>query len=180
MRILGFFMLLAITSSCQPSQNEEGLKASIEKMEVEIKRDAEMDTAIARKLTASYEEYADLHPEDSIAPYYLSRAADIYKEMPGGALKAVNTYNEVITQYPESPLKARSVFMIGYVFDDRLHDVERASKSYEYFISEYPEHPLADDARNLLTMLQDTLTEEEMVQRWMQQSQNDTNTNSQE
>lgn len=175
------FLMLVAMASCQTAAPEDSLKTSIEKMEVEIKKDMELDTAIAARLTSAYVEYAELHKEDSISPYYLSRAADIYKEVPGGALKAVNTYNKVIRTYPEHELKARSVFMIGYVFDDKLNDTERASKSYAHFISQYPDHPLAADARNLLTMLEDTLSEEEMVEMWMKQNQRDTNNiNSQE
>ena len=167
--------MLSMMASCQTAPAEDPLKASIEKMEVEIKEHVELDTSVARKLTDAYLEYAGLHPEDSIAPYYLSRAAEIYKEMPGKALTAVVTYNKVLTAYPESPLAPRAVFMIGFVFDDKLKDSTRAVKSYNHFLKEYPNHPMADDARQLLQMLSDTLSEEEMVKMWMEKSKTDTN-----
>ena len=126
--------MLTFMASCNSAPAEDSLQTSIEKMEVEIKQHAELDTAMARKLTDAYLEYAQLHPEDSIAPYYVSRAAEIYKEMPGRALTAVVTYNKVITDYPENPLAARSVFMIGFVFDDKLQDTARAAKSYSHFL----------------------------------------------
>lgn len=169
--------MLALAASCQTAPAEDSIKVSIEKMEVDIKQHVEMDTAVARKLTDAYLEYAGLHPEDSISPYYLSRAAEIYKEMPGKALTAVVTYNKVLTEYPESPLAARSVFMIGFVFDDKLQDSARAVKSYTHFLRQYPNHPMAADARQLLQMLSDTLSEEEMVKMWMEQSKTDTNDN---
>ncbi len=175
MRILTVLLMLSMMASCQTAPAEDPLKTSIEKMEVEIKEHVELDTAVARKLTDAYLEYAELHPEDSIAPYYLSRAAEIYKEMPGKALTAVVTYNKVLTAYPESPLAPRAVFMIGFVFDDKLKDSTRAVKSYNHFLKEYPNHPMADDARQLLQMLSDTLSEEEMVKMWMEKSKTDTN-----
>ncbi len=177
MRILTALLMLTMVASCQTAPETDALKASIEKMEVDIKQDVEMDTAVARKLTDAYLEYADLHPEDSIAPYYLSRAAEIYKEMPGKALTAVVTYNRVITEYAESPLAPRAVFMIGFVFDDKLHDSTRAVKSYSHFLEQYPDHPMAADARQLLEMLSDTLSEVEMVKMWMEESKKDTNDN---
>jgi outer membrane protein assembly factor BamD (BamD/ComL family) len=177
MRILSAFVMLTFMASCNSAPAEDSLQTSIEKMEVEIKQHAELDTAMARKLTDAYLEYAQLHPEDSIAPYYISRAAEIYKEMPGRALTAVVTYNKVITDYPDNPLAARSVFMIGFVFDDKLQDTARAAKSYSHFLKEYPNHPMAADARQLLQMLKDTISEEQMVKMWMEKSKTDTNDN---
>lgn len=174
MKGLGLVLMFALMASCQTEEPEDSLAASIEKWEVDIKEHLELDTAIANKLTSAYIEYVELHPDDSISPFYLSRAADIFKEIPGRTLKCINIYNQVLTSYPESPLAARSVFMIGYVFDDKLKDKERAIKSYSHFIESYPDHVLKEDATLLRSMLQDTLSEEEMVKSWMK-SINDTN-----
>lgn len=167
--------MVAIFSACQAQ--EPDLNSSIAKMEAEIKKHAEMDTAIANDLTAAYEEYAGANPQDSLSPVYLSRAADIYKEMDGKALKAVNVYNKIVVEYKDHPLAARSVFMIGYVFDEKLNDKDRAARSYQHFLETYPDNELADDAKSLLAIAQDTLTDEELVAKWMKEaeSKNDTN-----
>ncbi len=167
-------MVAAIFTSCK-QQQEDSLKAEIQSMEQQIQQDEELDTALARSITAAYLEYGETHPKDSLSPYYLGKAADIYKEVPGGALKAVNVYNSILHLYPGHPLEARSVFMIGYVFDEKLNDRERAVKSYRHFLKEYPNHQLAADARNLLQMAEDTLTDEEMVAKWLEQGSKDTN-----
>ena len=93
MRNLKWMVLVVVFSACQAQ--EPDLNSSIVKMETEIKAHAEMDTAIAKDLTVAYEEYAMANPQDSLAPIYLSRAADIYKEMDGKALKSVNLYNKI-------------------------------------------------------------------------------------
>src|SRR5690606_24183302 len=136
MRNLKWMALVAIFSACQAQ--EPDLNSSILKMETEIKKHAEMDTAIAKDLTDAYMEYAKVNPQDSLSPIYLSRAADIYKEMDGKALKAVNVYNKIVVEYKDHPLAARSVFMIGYVFDEKLQDKDRAARSYQHFLETYP------------------------------------------
>lgn len=168
-----FSMIMGFAAACQPAEND--LYLSIEGMEQELKKDLEIDTALARSITAAYLEYAKKYPNDSLAPLYLSRAADILKEMPGKGLKAVNVYNDLSRLYPQHPLTPRAIFMIGYVFDEKYRDRDRAAKSYRYFIKEYPKHPLADDARNLLAMVEDTLTDEQQVAKWLEQSKKDTN-----
>lgn len=157
---------------------QDSAKATISQLEKDIKEHDELDTAIANILIADYESYYSDFPEDSISPYYISRAADIYKEMPGKVLKSITTYNRVIKTYPEHPLAARSTFMIGFVFDTKLNDKERAAKSYTHFIETYPNDPMKADAQNLLNMIQDTLSPEQMVEMWKQKNNVDTNSNS--
>lgn len=175
MRNLKWIALLAIFSACQAQ--EPDLNSSIIKMETEIKKHAEMDTAIANDLTTAYMDFAKANPQDSLAPIYLSRAADIYKEMDGKVLKSVNTYNKIVVEYKDHPLAARSVFMIGYVFDEKLHDKDRAAKSYQHFLDTYPNNELADDAKSLLAIAQDTLTDEELVEKWMKEAESKKDTN---
>lgn len=178
MRILSITLLTLMLWSCQ--QQKDTLKVSIESMEEQVKEDPIMDSGLAKTLTDSYLEYAEKHKEDTISPYYLSRAADILKEMKGGALKSINTYNKIINEYPQHKLVPRSVFMVGYVFDEKLKDKKRAAKSYTYFLTKYPNHPLADDAENLLKMTQDQRSEEEIIEGWLEKSKNDTNPKSQQ
>ena len=100
MRIISITLLALMLWSCQ--QQKDTLKVSIESMEEQVKEDPIMDSGLAKTLTDSYLEYAEKHKEDTISPYYLSRAADILKEMKGGALKAINTYNKIINEYPRA------------------------------------------------------------------------------
>jgi len=165
--------VLLLMACDQPDSGE----TSIKEMESLLRKEAEMDTALAYELTAAYSDFVKKNPSDSMAPVYLSRAADIYKEIDGKELKAVNTYNKVLVEYKDDPLAARSVFMIGYVFDDKLNSKERAAKSYRYFIETYPNHPLASDARNLLVLAEDTLTDEEVVVKWLKEAESKKDTN---
>ncbi|MGB0176086.1 MAG: tetratricopeptide repeat protein, partial [Owenweeksia sp.] len=155
--------------ACQPA--EPSLKMKISKMEAELDEDVSLDTAKAWAITRAYKQYVKENPQDSISPYYLSKAADIYKEIPHAGLKAVNTYNKLYVEYPQHPLAPRSVFMIGFVFDEKYQDRDRAIRSYNFFLEEYPNHDLSDDARNLLVLLQDTITTDlDQIKRWSEKA----------
>ena len=173
MNLKSIFVLIVFGSfgiaSCQ--HNKPNPVEKIEAMEAEMKTRESLDTALATKMVDVYLVYADSLPDDSLAPVYIDKAAFILKEMGGRkVLKSINTYNTIIHKYPEHPLAAKSIFMIGFVFDEKLHDTARALKSYSYFVETYPSHPLANDARGLITMLNDTISEAEMIRRWEQQN----------
>ena len=167
MKKLLWVVLFGGIIACQQHVEKSDPRAEIKKMETELQDDVTLDSARAWKLTRAYENYVKENPQDSISPYYLSKAADIYKEIPRKGLKAVNTYNKLYREYPDHTLAPRSVFMIGFVFDEKYHDRERASRSYKFFLEEYPDHELADDARNLLAILQDTTsTDLDKIRQW--------------
>ncbi len=170
-KIVLFFGVLSILFGCEPT--EDPLKASIEGMEEKItNEDVALDTALANTLTKSYLKFAKKNPQDSLAPIYKMRAAAIFKELPKKRLKAINTYREVVRDYPEHPQAAQATFMEGYVFDEKLDDRERAAKAYSRFLKKYPNHELAGDAKALLEMATDTLTDEQRVQQWLERDEN--------
>lgn len=131
-----------------------GFKADIKAMEKRVQEDVSLDMALAFNLTDTYSKYAKLAPKDTLSPVYLSRCADILKELPGKGLQAVNMYNRVFALYPDHELASRAVFMMAFVFDEKYHDAERAIKSYDFFLKQYPDHPLAGDAKNLRALLE--------------------------
>jgi tetratricopeptide (TPR) repeat protein len=167
MRKLLILLVGVVLASCQATENN--LQTAIEGMEMEVQKAEKMDTTLAQDLTAAYLDFVDRNPYDSLSPYYMLKAADIYKEMPGKSLKAINVYNQLSRFYPTTPVAARAHFMVAYVFDEKLNDSIRAVKSYENFLDKYPDHPLADDARNLLAMRTDSLSQEDMVKEWLKQ-----------
>lgn len=157
--------------SCKSGDVELSLQDRIVEMEKQLEEDVTIDTALANNITSAYRKFADENPDHEKAPVYLSRSADILKELPGQGLKAVNTYNRVYELYRDHELASRSVFMIGFVFDEKYNDYERAIKSYDFFLKTYPNHPLAEDAKNLRSLLETTEGNElEKVKEWVKNS----------
>lgn len=166
-----FLAVLMFTACDQNSGAEvDPLKKEIEAMEAQLKDDVSIDTTLANNITAAYIKYVDLHPEDSLAPEYLSRSADIMKELPKKRLKSINVYNRIYTEYPDHELAGRSVFMIGFVFDEKYKDSKRAIKSYDFFLENYPNHELAGEAKNLRALLNSEDEVLDQVKNWMKQA----------
>lgn len=143
-------VLSLVMGGCQPQMDP--LQVEIQEMESQLQDDVSIDTALAKKITKAYLKFVKVNPQDTMSPVYLSRSADIMKEIPELRLKSVNIYNRVFVEYPEHKLAARSIFMIGFVFDEKYNDSKRAIKAYDFFIENYPTHELAQQARDLKLM----------------------------
>lgn len=144
--------LSLLTVGCQPEMDP--LQREIQTMESQLQEDVSVDTTLAKKITKAYLKFVKVNPTDTLAPVYLSRSADIMKEIPELRLKSVNIYNRVFVEYPEHELAARSIFMVGFVFDEKYDDSERSIKAYNFFLEKFPNHELAEQARNLVAIRQ--------------------------
>ncbi len=143
-------VLSLLTAGCQPKKDP--LQKEIQTMESQLQDDVSIDTALAKKVTKAYLKFVKANPTDTMAPVYLSRSADIMKEIPELRLKSVNIYNRVFVEYPEHNLAARSIFMVGFVFDEKYDDSKRAIKAYNFFLEKFPNHKLAQQARDLVAL----------------------------
>tara|TARA_R110002094_G_scaffold69723_1_gene78615 strand:- start:71 stop:640 length:570 start_codon:yes stop_codon:yes gene_type:complete len=161
-----------LMASCQSKMDP--LQAEIQEMESQLQEDVSIDTSLAKRITKAYLKYVDQHPEDSLAPVYLSRSADIMKEIPELRLKSVNIYNRVFTEYPNHELAARSIFMVGFVFDEKYDDSKRAIKSYDFFLEKFPDHELAEQARNLRSLRQSDQDILGQIKEWKEKADSST------
>ena len=99
--------------------------------------------------------FALSYPKEKETPELLFRAGDVsvglkqYKQ-------ARDIWDQLIQQYPEHTLHARSLFFKGFVFDTKLSDIERARTAYRLFLDSYPEHELSATASLLLQQLGST------------------------
>lgn len=74
---------------------------------------------------------------------------------------AVQLYEQIVadsTQAKDSPLRERSLFNLGWVYDHYLLDQEQAVSYYQTFSEEYPQSEWADIARDRLDILMDQET----------------------
>lgn len=168
-----FVLLLCLAGfwSCQqanPALEIKQQRDEVERLEEKAKTARTYDPVFADSLKDAYLNFVKEYPQDSLSDVYLSRAADVTKEQKGKAEEAIDLYRQVQEDYPKSPLAIRARFMVAYVYDESLKNKEKAVEAYDAFIERYPEHPLAREARNLKALLQDSLSEEEMVQQWLQ------------
>jgi TolA-binding protein len=67
---------------------------------------------------------------------------------------AIDTYEEILKLYPDSPRAYKAQFLIGFVYSENLKDQKKAGENYRKLIEEYPDCDLADDARYMLEMME--------------------------
>lgn len=157
-------VLCLFMAACQPKMDP--LQAEIQEMESLLQDDVSIDTALAKKISKAYLKFVKVNPQDSMAPVYLSKSADIMKEIPESRLKSINIYNRVFVEYPDHELASRSIFMIAYVFDEKYNDKTRAVKAYDFFLEKFPNHELAQQAKDLKTLMQSDKELFDQIKAW--------------
>jgi outer membrane protein assembly factor BamD (BamD/ComL family) len=58
--------------------------------------------------------------------------------------EAVQSYEEIIENYPESENRSKAVFMLGFLHANELNDTETARIFYTQMLREYPDHELIE------------------------------------
>ncbi|MBO4281655.1 MAG: tetratricopeptide repeat protein [Bacteroidales bacterium] len=154
--LLTGFATLCLMVSCTPSK--EKMQAEIDGLEAIVLDQG--DTSHRQELLACYDRFVQKHPEDSLAPEYLFRKAEVLRIGKEGDA-ALDVMAELVSRYPESPRVAECYFLRGLVYEEVFYDQDKAKKAYLSFIERYPEHPLAEDARYAIRYL--GLSAEEII-----------------
>lgn len=110
------------------------------------------DKDAALELIEKVELYAKDFPQDSLTPELLFKAGDVAKGS-GEFGKAVQLWGQVWRNYKSYPKAPMALFLQGYTFDADLRDAKMAAKYYNQFLLQYPDHELAEQARQLLTVV---------------------------
>jgi outer membrane protein assembly factor BamD (BamD/ComL family) len=80
--------------------------------------------------------------------------AQNYSEQ-GDFQSAINTYEEILKLYPDSPLAYKARFLIAFVYSENLKNKDKARENYQKVIDKYPDCDLADDAQYMLKTLEE-------------------------
>ncbi len=68
--------------------------------------------------------------------------------------KAIELYSKISEGLPQHKKAPTALFMIGFVQENDLADLEKAKATYESFLQKYPNDPdFADDAQNAIKWL---------------------------
>jgi TolA-binding protein len=164
-------LFIVTTAACALSFSLYSCKSAKEKLKEDIAMNEQklfsdsttmLNMKTAEEVLTSYKEYAGKYPEDTIAPSYLFKAADLangmrkYKE-------AIDLYSQLIEKYPAHRKAASSLFLQAFIYDNNLQDKEQAKKLYSEFLQKYPDHQLAQSAKISLEQLNSGMTDEELV-----------------
>jgi outer membrane protein assembly factor BamD (BamD/ComL family) len=71
----------------------------------------------------------------------------------GNFQSAIETYQEILKAYPDSPRAYKAQFLIAFVYSENLKDKENARVCYGKVLEKYPDCDLADDAQYMLGIM---------------------------
>jgi outer membrane protein assembly factor BamD (BamD/ComL family) len=121
-----------------------------------------LNKQLALSQVTLYKEFAEKYPEDSLAPLYLFRAADLAHGMRQDR-EAMDLYRQFLAKYPSHQKAAASLFLVAFVYDNDFHQTDSAKIKYREFLQKYPEHSLAPSAKAALDQLEMGLTDEQLI-----------------
>lgn len=150
---------LFLLAACSPDREKQ--IAAIEKHESELSMlDVSVDEEKAHEMIGLYRQFVNDFPDDSLAPVYLMRVADISITL-GETEQAVNVLDSIINIYPGFEDVPFCLFQKGYAYE-ASEQFDQARQCYQEFVDEYPDHYMAADTRKMLPYI--GLSPEEMFE----------------
>lgn len=118
------------------------------------------DTDKANHIIDLYRLFVCNYPEDSLAPVYMLRTAEV--QINTGSFEAgIGTLDSIMALYPGFEDIAICQFLKGQAYEaNQQYDLAR--EAYTEFVSNYPDHVLAADTRKMLPLI--GLTPEEQLE----------------
>ena len=169
-KLITLALLGIVFNACQ----NDPVKSHQEKL---VKLDKEMgganvtDKAKAAEFIKTSEELAALVEKTTPDQYVdvLLKAAGLAKTVENPQ-KAIELYTKIADALPQHKKAPTALFMIGFVQENDLNDLEKAKATYESFLQKYPNDPdFADDAQNAIKML--GKSPDEIIKEFEQQGQ---------
>ena len=118
------------------------------------------DTAKANQIIALYGLFVSNYPDDSLAPIYMMRTADVQINT-GNFEDGIATLDSIIALYPGFEDIAMCLFQKGRAYEQN-QQYDLARETYIEFVSNYPDHVLAADTRKMIPLV--GLTPEEQLE----------------
>ncbi len=142
-----FFGGLFSCNQSPKNEKKEDFKSSISLLEDKIKNNLHnFDIKVADSLSEKYAEYASVFPQDTLAPDYMFKAAEL-SVASRNFRRALQYFDTIPQLYPKYAKNPQCQFMIGFIYDEHLKLKDKAAEAYGQMIDLYPQHELANDAK---------------------------------
>lgn len=149
-------MLLA---ACGPNRDKELENITNHEQEISVLNVAS-DIEKAHEMMNLYRQFVANFPDDSLAPVFMLRMAEINLNM-GESEQAVAILDSIIDLYPGFEEVGGCQFLKGQAYEaNQQYDLAR--EAYTEFVEKYPDHYLAADTRKMLPYV--GLTPEEQLE----------------
>lgn len=172
-KIVFFSCFCLFLGACQ-QESPEALKQKLAELDKALGGASVADPTQAQAFISTSEALAEKVKKTEPDQYVslILRAAGLAKTIKQPQ-KAIELYRKIADGMPAHKKAPAALFMIGFVQENDLSELENAKKTYELFLQKYPNDPdFADDAQNAINML--GMSPEEIVKKFEQQNQEKT------
>lgn len=107
------------------------------------------DSASETESTATVHTPPQAEPTTEAGLYASAQAA----EQQGRPEEAIRLYRRVLERFPESAENYKAVFLIGFVYSEKLNVPDSARVKFETVIRDYPDCEFVDDAQAMLRFM---------------------------
>ena len=135
---MAFFIVVAQWGCGSDEPNDLWKEAELATAEQNMNKSIEAYGAFVRKF-----------PEHEKAPVALKNWAAIAQQK-GDMQGAITLYERLLSEYPQSDLGDEAQFMIAFIYEEYMNDIEKAREAYQRVIDRYPNSELAASAKQLL------------------------------
>jgi outer membrane protein assembly factor BamD (BamD/ComL family) len=139
-------LLISLLASCSPSKEKRIARINDMEKNLFAPENTNFNKEKADSLTDLYEAFIKDFPQDTLAPGYLFKAANLAMNSGDGS-KALTLFDQYIAQYPDQPKAGMSLFFKGFIYENVLMNLDKARETYLLFIEKYPADEFADDAQ---------------------------------
>lgn len=154
-RLTALLPLLAVLAACSSNPEEPSREALIDTIEKIERADQTLEVTAnserAQKMIELYDRFASAYPDDSLAPLYMMRSAEIMINM-GNFDDGISMLDSVIALYPGFDEAGGCLFLKGQAYEQN-QQYDLAREAYTEFITNYPDHVLAADTRKMLPLI---------------------------
>jgi TolA-binding protein len=155
-------IILSVIAACKSEKQKKNELIQVNEKTLFNDRSKMLNHNLALSQVDLYKEYAEKYPDDTLAPVYLFRAADLAHGMRKNK-EAMDMYKDFISRYPDHPKAAASLFLVAFVYDNDFQQKDSAKIKYREFLEKYPEHNLAPSAKAALDQIEMGLTDEQLI-----------------
>lgn len=153
-KLFSFAILSVLLFACQ-NDPVAALEQKLVELDKAMGGAAVTDKSKADEFIKASEELAALVEKSNPDKYInlMLKAAGLAKTVQQPQ-KAIELYQKVVDKYPQHKKAPTALFMIGFVQENDLNQLEQAKATYESFLVKYPNDPdFTDDAQNALKLL---------------------------
>ena len=103
----------------------------------------------AAKAIELYASFLSEYPDREETPRALRTQARLTQQL-GDMTTALALYEGLLAKHPECTYAVEAQFMVGYIYEEHVRDLDRARTAYQKVIDHYPDSELALSAKHLL------------------------------